>query len=316
MTEPTSPETDTTSASDIASGDWIDRRVPAWFRPYCRLARLDRPIGVWLLVIPCWWGLALAVVSINGASLLEAVGLAPLFWLGAFLMRGAGCAWNDILDRDIDAKVARTATRPIASGALSVVQAATFMALLALAAAAILLALNRFTQILAVSSLALVALYPLMKRITYWPQAFLGLTFNWGALVGYAAIVERIDPSALALYIGAFFWTLGYDTIYAHQDKEDDALVGVKSTALKFGANSKPWIAGFYLAAMACFAAAGFLAAFSPFYYVVLAWPAYSLWSQVRDADLDDPKDCLARFKSNTGVGFTLLLALFLGYRF
>lgn len=300
-------------ASDIAKGDWIDRKVPASVRPYFRLARIDRPVGVWLLAIPCWWGVALAFTSIAGASSYEAITLAPLFLIGALLMRAAGCTWNDILDRDIDAKVARTATRPLASGALSVKQALAFMILLLALAALILLVLNDFTKILAVSSLVLVALYPLMKRITYWPQAFLGLTFNWGALVGYAAITENLMPAALALYAGAFFWTLGYDTIYAHQDKEDDALVGVKSTALKFGDRSRNWIAGFYTAAVLCFAAAGVLADLSLLYFIALLGPAGLLAVQVRGVDLDDPQSCLAHFKANTRAGLWLLAAILIG---
>lgn len=299
--------------SDIAEGDWIDRKVPAAIRPYFRLARIDRPIGVWLLAIPCWWGTALAFSSIAGASAYDDAMLAPLFLIGALLMRAAGCTWNDILDRDIDARVARTAGRPLASGALGVKQAVFFMLLLMALAALILLALDRFTQILAVSSLALVALYPLMKRITYWPQAFLGLTFNWGALVGYAAITGNLMPAALALYAGAFFWTLGYDTIYAHQDKEDDALVGVKSTALKFGGASKRWVGGFYAAAIVCFAAAGFLADLSLLYFIALLYPAGLLTVQVHGVDLDDPQSCLAHFKANTRAGLWLLAAILIG---
>jgi 4-hydroxybenzoate polyprenyltransferase len=307
------PKPDSKKFSDIAQDDWIDRKLPAGLRPYFRLARVDRPIGVWLLVIPCWWGAALAVTSITGAALYSAALLAPLFLIGAFFMRGAGCTWNDILDRDIDAKVARTAGRPLASGALSVKQAAIFLALQLLIAASVLLVLDDFTIALTVSSLLLVALYPLMKRITYWPQAFLGLTFNWGALVGYAAITGNVAPATGALYVGAVFWTLGYDTIYAHQDKDDDALVGVKSTALKFGDASKKWIAGFYALAVACFAAAGMLAHLSFVYYIALALPALLLANQVRQADLADPKDCLETFKSNTKVGLWLLLAILLG---
>jgi 4-hydroxybenzoate polyprenyltransferase len=309
----TSPESGPKKFSDIAQDDWIDRKLPAGLRPYFRLARVDRPIGVWLLVIPCWWGAALAATSITGAALYSASLLAPLFLIGAFFMRGAGCTWNDILDRDIDAKVARTAGRPLASGALSVRQAAIFLALQLLIAASVLLALDDFTKALTVSSLLLVALYPLMKRITYWPQAFLGLTFNWGALVGYSAITGNIAPATGALYAGAVFWTLGYDTIYAHQDKDDDALVGVKSTALKFGDASKKWIAGFYALAIACFAATGVLAHLSFVYFIALALPALLLANQLRQVNLDDAKDCLETFKSNTKVGLWLLLAILLG---
>ena len=303
-------------ASDIAQDDWIDRKVPAALRPYFRLARVDRPIGVWLLAIPCLWGLGLAFTSIAGASPYEAATLAPLFLIGAFLMRGAGCTWNDILDRDIDAKVARTANRPLASGRLRLRHAAVFLVLLLILSALILLALNEFTKLLAVSSLVLVALYPLMKRITYWQQAFLGLTFNWGVLVGYAAITEALDPAALVLYAGAFFWTLGYDTIYAHQDKEDDAMVGVKSTALKFGDTSKNWIGVFYTCTVICFVIAGVMAHLSLVYFVALLFPATLLFTQVRQVDLDNPLDCLDHFKSNTRIGMWLLAAILIGRPF
>ena len=303
-------------SSDIAQGDWIDRKVPAALEPYFRLARVDRPIGVWLLAIPCWWGLGLAFTSVLGATLEEIGKLALLFLMGSFLMRGAGCTWNDILDRDIDAKVARTANRPLASGRLRLGHAAVFLVLLLTLSALILLALNDFTILLAVSSLALVTLYPLMKRITYWPQAFLGLTFNWGVLVGYAATTEALDPAVLVLYAGGFFWTLGYDTIYAHQDKEDDAMVGVKSTALKFGNTSKIWIGVFYTCTVICFAVAGVMAHLSMVYFVALLFPATLLFTQVRQVDLDNPQDCLDHFKSNARIGVWLLAAILIGRPF
>ncbi len=300
-------------ASDIAQGDWIDRKVPAALQPYFRLARVDRPIGVWLLAIPCWWGLGLAFTSVLGATLEEIGKLALLFLMGSFLMRGAGCTWNDILDRDIDAKVARTANRPLASGRLRLWHAAVFLVLLLTLSALILLALNDFTILLAVSSLALVALYPLMKRITYWPQAFLGLTFNWGVLVGYAATTEALDPAVLVLYAGGFFWTLGYDTIYAHQDKEDDALIGVRSTALLFGDRTRIWLAGFYLAALAMFIAAGLRAELNDVYYTGVGLGALHFGWQIYQLDTDDPQDCLAKFKSNKWLGILITATIVAG---
>ena len=303
----------TDTASDIAAGDWIDRYVPRAAQPYFRLARVDRPIGTWLLLIPCWWGLALASGSGGGTDPGQAVLYAALFAVGAFVMRGAGCTWNDILDRDFDARVARTALRPIPSGAVSVRQAAIFLALQLLAGLAVLLCFNGYTILLAIASLLLVAIYPLMKRVTYWPQAFLGLTFNWGALVGWAAVTGGLHMPALLLYAAGFFWTLGYDTIYAHQDKEDDALIGVKSSALKLGGNTRPWLWAFYAIAVALLVAS--------FGAADLAWPAYAvlaaaaalLAQQAASVDLDDPKDCLARFRANRLAGLVVLAAILAG---
>ena len=216
--------------SDIKSGDWADRYAPAGARPYIRLARLDRPIGTWLLLFPGWWGVALA------ADRWPDWRLVVLFGIGAIAMRGAGCTLNDIADRDFDAKVARTRTRPIPSGAVSVPQAALFMAVELAIGAAVLLSLPRTAILLGILVLALIATYPFMKRVTYWPQFFLGLNFNWGALLGWAAVRDDLAWPAALLYLGGICWTLGYDTIYAHQDKEDDALIGVKSAALALGA--------------------------------------------------------------------------------
>ena len=216
-------------AGDIEASDWIDRHAPGPARPYLRLARLDRLIGVWLLLLPCWWGLALA-----GAGVTE-MRLFILFAIGAVIMRAAGCTINDMADRKFDVQVARTATRPLASGEVSMARAGVFLALLLAAGLALLTAFNAMTFVLALAALPLVALYPFMKRITWCPQAFLGLTFNWGALLGWTALRGELESAALALYGGAALWTLGYDTIYAHQDKEDDALVGVRSTARLLG---------------------------------------------------------------------------------
>jgi 4-hydroxybenzoate polyprenyltransferase len=279
--------------------------------------RLDRPIGTWLLLFPCWWGFFLALDSGRVGFALQGprqawaiLGPVLLFAIGAIVMRGAGCTYNDIVDRDYDAKVARTALRPIPSGQVSVRQAILFLIVQLLAGLLILLAFNSFTILLGVLSLALIFTYPLMKRVTYWPQAFLGLTFNWGALMGWAAATNELGAPALALYAGGIAWTLHYDTIYAHQDKEDDALVGVKSTALKFGAQTKPWLAGFSIATIALFGSAMALAD--------LGWPAmlgvagvalHLAW-QVLSVDLDDPAECLAKFRSNRWIGWILLIGI------
>jgi len=283
---------------------------PAW-RPYAALARLDRPIGTWLLLFPCWWGLTLASPHLAESGKL--LWLALVFAVGAAVMRGAGCTINDILDRDYDAQVARTAQRPIPSGAVSLRAAWIFLAAELLVGLAVLLALHPFAWTLGVASLALVFSYPLMKRVTYWPQAVLGLAFNWGALMGYAAMTGTLAPAALALYAAGICWTLGYDTIYAHQDKDDDALIGVKSTALKFGAATKPWLFGFYGATILLAALAGALAHLAWPFYALLALGAGQLFWQAAMADIDDAGDCLAKFRSNRWFGWLLLAALAAG---
>jgi 4-hydroxybenzoate polyprenyltransferase len=303
----------TQTASDIRTGDWIDRHVPRAARPYLRLARIDRPIGTWLLLIPGWWGLALATAAVRGPNPWDSLVYAALFAVGALVMRGAGCTWNDILDRDIDARVARTATRPIPSGAVSVRQAVAFLVFQLLLGLAVLLCFNGFAIALAIASLLLVALYPLMKRVTYWPQLFLGLTFNWGALVGWAAVTGGIEAPALLLYAAGIFWTLGYDTIYAHQDKEDDALIGVKSSALLLGSSTRPWLWIFYGIAVALLAAAFWTAALRWPSIAFLAVAAALLGQQAATVKLDDPKDCLAKFKSNRFAGLVVLGAILAG---
>ncbi|MBL4618740.1 MAG: 4-hydroxybenzoate octaprenyltransferase, partial [Marinicaulis sp.] len=215
------------ATADTAPGNWVER-MPPRAQPYLRLIRADRPIGTWLLLIPCWWGLGLAAVA--GFTGLKLFYYGALFAIGAFVMRGAGCAYNDIVDRDIDGQVERTALRPIPSGQISIKQASIFLGVLCFIGLIVLLQFNRTTIFLGLGSLALVAAYPFMKRVTYWPQAWLGLTFNWGALMGFTAASGRLSFGAVAIYAAGIFWTLGYDTIYAHQDKEDDALIGVKST--------------------------------------------------------------------------------------
>ena len=292
------------TATDIPDESWIDRLAPAGARPFLRLARLDRPIGTWLLLIPCWWSVALATPGLPDVELLA------LFVIGAVVMRGAGCTVNDIVDRDFDARVARTATRPIASGQITVLQAAMFLGLELLLGLAVLVQFNPFTVALGISSLALVALYPFMKRITYWPQLFLGFTFNWGALVGWAAVRGDLALPAIMLYAAGVFWTLGYDTIYAHQDKEHDALIGIKSTALKLGQVTRPWLIGFYAAAVLLMAAAGQFAGLNWPYFAVLAAGTVHLAWQVNTLDIGDPRNCLAKFKSNRDFGLIVLAGI------
>jgi 4-hydroxybenzoate polyprenyltransferase len=295
------------SPSDIPRGGWVDRLVPRAARPYARLMRLDRPIGTWLLLFPCWWALALAWTGWRDGWLFA------LFGLGALVMRGAGCTYNDICDKDFDAQVARTADRPLPAGEVSVPQAWIFLAAELTVGLAILLALPAYAVWVGAASLVLVFTYPLMKRVTFWPQLFLGFAFNWGALLGWAAIREDLQWPAILLYIGGIFWTLGYDTIYAHQDKRDDPAAGVKSTALRLLFTSRPWIAGFYAATVAFFAASGIADGLGWPFLAGLALGAAQLAWQVWDADLDDPKDCLAKFRSNRLFGWIVLAAIFAG---
>ena len=295
--------------ADAVLGDWVDR-VPPHVQPYLRLMRLDRPIGTWLLYWPCVFGLMLGATAADRPfTSLRDWWLIVLFGIGSIVMRGAGCTYNDIVDRDIDAKVARTRGRPIPSGAVTVQHAWLFVAGQCLVGLLILLQLNLFSIILGAASLLLVALYPFMKRITWWPQAWLGLTFNWGALLGFAAQPGRIDLADVMLYAGLFFWTLGYDTIYAHQDKEDDALIGVKSTALLLGDRSKEWILGFYAVAFTLVLASGFIDhAGWPFAFVMLAAGGHFLW-QVRALNIADPEGCLKLFRSNRDAGALIAVA-------
>jgi 4-hydroxybenzoate polyprenyltransferase len=284
---------------------WVDR-LPQRVRPFAVLARWDRPIGTWLLLWPCWWAVALA----PGWPDLR---LLALFAIGAVAMRGAGCVVNDLADRDLDAKVARTRHRPLASGQLSVAEASAFLVLQLLVGLVIVLSFNRFTVLLGLASMPLVIVYPFMKRITWWPQAFLGLTFNWGALVGWSAVTGGLAAPALTLYAAGLLWTLGYDTIYAHQDKVDDALIGVRSTARRLGAATIPWLWLFYGGALALIGLAGWLVAMAPGFYLMLALAGAHLAWQVRTLEPDDPQSCLARFRSNREFGLLVFLALLLG---
>jgi len=290
-----------------STGNWVDRVAPVRVRPYLRLAPLDRPISSWLLLMPCWWSAGLAAVR---AQAIPDPWHMLLFFIGAFAMRGAGCTWNDVVDRDIDARVERTRSRPIPSGQVTVKEAMVFMGLQALIGLMVLLQFNRFTIAVGIASLAVVAVYPFMKRITYWPQIVLGLAFSWGALMGWPALFGRLDWPALVLYAGAIAWVIGYDTIYAHQDREDDALIGLQSTAILFGARTKPMLAVFYAAAVILIGIAGFAAGGGAIFGVGLfAFAAHLAWQIVR-LDIDDPDLCLMLFKSNRDAG----LILFAGF--
>jgi 4-hydroxybenzoate polyprenyltransferase len=299
---------DSTARVADATGNWVDTHAPPWSRPYLRLCRLDRPIGSWLLLMPCWWSAALAAGIAHDARSLPLTVL--LFFIGAFAMRGAGCTWNDITDRDLDARVERTRSRPIPAGQVSVTQALVFLVAQALVGLAVLLQFNRFAIATGIASLVIVAVYPFMKRITWWPQVVLGLAFSWGALMGFAVVFGRLDAIAFVLYAGSIAWVIGYDTIYAHQDAEDDALIGIKSTARLFGANTRPALALFYGLAVvligvalalggAGFAAWAGLAAFA----VHLTWQIWRL-------EIGDPALCLRVFKSNRDAGLLLFAGL------
>jgi 4-hydroxybenzoate polyprenyltransferase len=291
-----------------ATGNWVDTFAPPWSRPYLRLARLDRPIGSWLLLIPCWWSAALAAGVAHHVSRLPLV--IALFFVGAFAMRGAGCTWNDITDRDLDAMVERTRSRPIPAGQVSVPQALVFLVVQALIGLSVLLQFNRFAVATGIASLVIVAIYPFMKRITWWPQVVLGLAFSWGALMGFAVTLGRIDATALLLYAGSIAWVIGYDTIYAHQDAEDDALIGVKSTARLFGAHTHQALIVFYALAVVLIGAAMWLAgAGFPAGIGLAAFAAHLVW-QIRRLKIGDPALCLRIFKSNRDAGLLLFAGL------
>ena len=344
-----------------APTNWVDRHAPEGLKPWLKLGRFDRPIGIWLLLLPGWQGIALALSQHRKTPDLYDAWLILGFAIGACLMRAAGCAFNDIVDRDIDAKVARTALRPIPSGRISVKQALAFVVGCSLISLLILLTLNLTAILLGVASLALVAAYPFMKRITWWPQAWLGLTFNWGALMGFAAAIylavaatglgtysgapigeenliwpsapvwtlwlttenagagyvlhlqDHVFRPALLLYLALVFWTLGYDTIYALQDIEDDAMVGVKSSARRLGGNVQAGVGVFYALTVALTVVAGVSAGLGPIFYVALLPFAAHLFRQARDVRPDNPALALRLFRSNRDAGFILLSAIILG---
>ena len=297
----------TQPATNTQQTGWVDRLAPAPMRPWLHLARADKPAGFWLLMWPCWWATALAAGGWPDLCLLA------LFLVGAIVMRSAGCTINDIMDRDIDARVARTRDRPLASGAISLVGAFVLLALLLLLGLFVLVQLDRAAVLVGAASLGLVAIYPFMKRITYWPQLFLGLAFNWGALVGWAAVTGEIGLPALLLYAGGIAWTIGYDTIYAHQDKTDDRQIGVKSTALAFGTASRPLIGLFYGLFMVALVFAGWSAGLAWPFYALLVLPAAHFTWQVTTADFDDPASCRRRFAANGQVGVLVFAAIVAG---
>jgi 4-hydroxybenzoate polyprenyltransferase len=291
-----------------ATGNWVDTRAPLWLRPYLRLARLDRPIGSWLLLMPCWWSAALAAPLTHDLRQLPAI--IALFFVGAFAMRGAGCTWNDISDRDLDAKVERTRSRPIPAGQVSVSQAFVFLVVQSLIGLTVLLQFNRFAVMTGIASLAVVAVYPFMKRITWWPQVVLGLAFSWGALMGFAVMLGAIGPSALALYAGSIAWVIGYDTIYAHQDTEDDALIGVKSTARLFGERTHQAMVVFYGLAVILIGMAMWLSGAGLAGWVGLTAFSLHLCWQIARLKIEDPALCLRIFKSNRDAGLVLFAGL------
>ncbi|XP_068645653.1 4-hydroxybenzoate polyprenyltransferase, mitochondrial-like isoform X1 [Aristolochia californica] len=292
------------------SSSWIDVYLPKLVRPYAHLARLDKPIGTWLLAWPCMWSITLAAPPGN----LPDLKMMSLFACGALLLRGAGCTVNDLLDRDIDTKVERTRLRPIASGQLTPFQGLTFLGLQLLLGLGILLQLNNYSRVLGASSLLLVFSYPLMKRLTFWPQAYLGLTFNWGALLGWSAIKGSLDPAVvLPLYFSGVCWTLVYDTIYAHQDKEDDLRVGIKSTALRFGNHTKHWITGFGIGCISSLGLSGYNAELEWPYYVFLTAAATHLGWQIWTVDLSNRADCNRKFVSNKWLGAIVFSGILLG---
>jgi 4-hydroxybenzoate polyprenyltransferase len=313
VTLPPRPEAPVSpSVPDAVAGNWVDTLAPAALRPYLRLARIDRPIGTWLLLFPCWWSQALA--EIHTGIAVPNVEFLLLFAIGAFVMRGCGCAYNDFVDRDYDAKVERTRNRPIPSGQVSPWAALLFSVTLAFVGLAVLVQFNTFTIVLAIGSLLLVAIYPFMKRFTYWPQLVLGLAFNWGALVGWSAVTGSIAAAPVMLYLGSVMWTLGYDTIYAHQDAEDDLMAGLKSTALRFGDASPLWVAGFYAATIALWTLAGLEAgAPAPYFIGVTVAGAHFAW-QVATLDIHDAANCLTRFRSNRTAAAILFVGLLACY--
>ena len=293
--------------TDIVSGGWVSRLPPTW-RPYALLLRLDRPIGAWLLFLPGLWGLLL-----SGAPAGRTAWLVALFAVGSIVMRGAGCVVNDMWDRDLDRLVARTAARPLASGALRMRQAAMLLAALLVAGLLVLLQLPPLCWALGVGSLVLVGLYPLAKRVTWWPQLVMGFTFGFGAPMGYAAGAGRIDAPWAALYLAAILWDLGFDTIYAHQDREDDALAGVHSTARLLGERTRPFLLACYAATMAAVTLAGWLGGLSVWFFAALPVPAALLLWQVVRLDIHDPAGCLRLFRLNRETGLAIAATILLG---
>jgi 4-hydroxybenzoate polyprenyltransferase len=304
--------------ADAPSDNWVYKFLPQRLWPFAQLARWDRPIGWWLLLWPCWWSLALALASyegktritnlFEGAALTQVALIMVLFWIGSVAMRGAGCTYNDIIDRNIDNNVARTSSRPIPSKRVSVRAAIIFLALQLLVGAIVLFQFNPFSILLGLSSITVVLIYPFMKRITDWPQLFLGLAFSWGALMGWPVLFGHVPLASIALYLGTIFWVIGYDTIYAHQDKEDDILAGMRSTALLFGSKTKLALRILYGLALICFTIACIFAKTNLIAFLgILAGAAHMQW-QIHRLDIDDGDECLALFKSNKLFGWLLFI--------
>lgn len=308
MARTSSPHRETTRVADAPAGNWVDRYAPESVRPYLRLARLDRPIGMWLLLLPCWWAVGLAEIALEQPY--PSPWLLGLFALGAIVMRSAGCAYNDYVDRDYDARVARTASRPIPSGQITPAEALAFAAICSLVGLLVLVQFNTFTIWLGAASLVLVAIYPFMKRLTYWPQLILGLAFNWGALVGWSAVMGSLAAPAYLLYAGCVLWTIGYDTIYAHQDKEDDLMLGLKSTAIRFGADTMAWVGAAYGGAIVLWLLAGFFAGTHLIFFTAVVLISLQMAWQVMTLNTADPDNCLKRFRSNRDVGLMFFLGL------
>lgn len=306
----TNEERKAEGVADAPRANWVDDFAPDWAKPYLRLSRADRPIGTWLLLLPCWWSVALA--ADDGGW--PAPGLLILFAIGAIVMRGAGCTFNDIVDRRIDAAVERTRSRPIPSGQVTVQAAIFWMVVQSLVGLGVLLEFPAPAIWIGAASLVLVAIYPFMKRVTWWPQFYLGLAFNWGALMGEPAAGHAMPSlAALLLYLGGIAWTLGYDTIYAHQDKADDELIGVKSSARRLGDATPRWLGGFYGVAVLCAGWAGLAADLGWAYWLgLLAFGGHLAW-QVSVVRIDDPADCLRWFRSNRDAGLILFVAIVLG---
>ena len=295
--------------SDATENNWVDKRAPLWSRPYLRLSRADRPIGTWLLLLPCWWGLALAILY-DQSPRLEDLWIALGCAMGAWLMRGAGCTWNDFTDRDFDGQVERTRSRPLPSGQVTPKQALIWMCLQALLAFLILLTFNRSAILLGILALIPVAIYPFAKRFTWWPQVFLGIAFNWGALLAWTAHTGQLQLPALLLYAAGIAWTLYYDTIYAHQDAEDDALIGIKSTALLFGENTAIWLRRFLVATVSLMGLAVIYAALPEASVLALMLALCGPWAmgwhmawQLRGFDVEDSRKLLQLFRVNRDTG-------------
>ena len=297
------------SPADAANNNWVNQFLPTAFIPYARLARLDRPIGSWLLFWPCLWGVWLAQLETGLIPLSQTLYVSAIFGVGAIVMRGAGCTYNDIVDRDYDGKVERSRNRPLPAGQVTVKQAWVFLIVQCLIGLCVLLQFNMQTLILGVLSLAPIAIYPFMKRFTWWPQLFLGIAFNWGVLMGYAALAGKLSGAAGLVYIAAIFWTVGYDTIYAHQDREDDALIGLKSSAIRLGEKTHIALWLIYGLSVMSFIIAGLMAFAGLWFFLIIGGVALHLAWQILNTDINDSDKCLAVFKSNRNLGFIIMLA-------